>query len=198
VVVLASIDDYAAVTGSYPADEGRVHRLLELASDAVLAGAHGQQIVSGTVTSTVRPWEGVAYLPQRPMTAVASVVADGATVDPSEYRWEPGGNRRPALLIRREDGRDVWWPMGELTVEYTAGWVVVPGQIVAAVVAMVVGTMTAGGGPAVTQEGAGPFQMSFAPGQSPDLSLTRSTRRLLDQLCGVDGPSSVPVHRDQP
>lgn len=198
MVALASIDDYAAITGAYPDDHGRVHRLLELASDAVLAGAHGQQILSGPFSCTVRPWDGVVYLPQRPVTAVDTVHLDGELVDPTGYRWEPGGNRRPARLLCRDDSGDTWWPDGELAVEGTAGWATVPGQIVAAVVAMVAGTITNGGGPAITQEGAGPFQMSFGPGQSPDLALPMSTRQLLDRLCGVDGPTSVPVGRDQP
>lgn len=200
MVALASIDDYAAVTGAYPADTARVARLIELASDAVLARAHGQQIISATVTSTVRPYEGAAYLPQRPVTAIESVVVDGVTLDSDRYRFEPGGNRRPALLYRRHAGRDVWWDCGELTVTYTAGWDPVPGQIIGVVVAMSKGVSDTGGSAPIIQESTGPFQVSVSAAavQTPDMALTESAQSIIDALCSVTGPASVAIGRDQP
>lgn len=199
MAALASIDDYTTITGSAPADPVRVGRLLEMASDAVLAGAHGQAIVSAERTATVRLFDGIAYLPQRPVTGVAEVSDHtGTVIDPTGYRWEQGGDRRPARLVRRTNGIDDYWTVPELTVTYTAGWARVPGQVVAAVVAMVVDALASGGGPALVQESAGPFSATVAEPQLPNLSLTPSTVVLLDQLCGVDGPSSVPIARDLP
>lgn len=199
MAALASIDDWTTITGSAPADPTRVARLLEMASDAVLAGAHGQAIVSAERTATVRPFDGIAYLPQRPVTEVAEVLDHTATViDPTGYRWEQGGDRRPARLVRRTNGIDDYWTVPGLTVTYTAGWARVPGQVVAAVVAMVVAAMDTGGGTALIQETAGPFSATVAEAQLANLSLTPSTVALLHQLCGVDGPSSVPIVRDVP
>ena len=197
MAALASIDDYEAITGQAPtgADAVRVGRLLELASDAVLAGAHGQQIIAGTSTEVLRPWEGVIRFPQRPVTAVTSVTVAGTVLAPDDYRWTRGGDRRPAYLIRRSAGVDIDWDWPEVTVEWSHGWAQTPGQIVAVVCAMAESVMTGGGGPAVVQESTGPFQVTLAAGQaqSPDMSLLPSTRVVLDRLCGVDGPASVPV-----
>lgn len=200
MAALASIDDYAAFTGGFPADPARVSRLLEAASDAVLFGAHGQNITEATYTVAVVPYEGVAYLPQRPVSDVAAVTVAGQSLPASSWRWSPGGNRRPAVL-ERVDGTDVVpWTDGPLAVTFTAGWDPVPGPVVAAVVAIVKGLIDSAGAAPMTQESAGPFRVSFASAhiQGPDMSLTLSTRRMLDRLCGVDGPGSPRVMRDHP
>lgn len=199
---LASIEDYLAITGKDPAavDFDRVLRLLEMASSSVLAGAHGQQIVSGPFNATVQPAAGVAHLPQRPVTAISSVIADGTAVTSPGWRWEPGGYRRPARLIRRVDGHDAPWTCAELVVTGTAGWDPIPGQLVAAVVAMAHGVAENNGSPALASEGAGPFNASVVPGhvQAPNMALTDSTRAIIDDLCGVARGASVAIIREWP
>lgn len=200
MVALASFEDYIAITGQDPdaVDYDRVLRLLELASSSVLASAHGQQIISGPFTATVRPVDGVAHLPQRPVSAIASVVVAGATVASPGWRWEPGGYRRPARLIRRIDGHDTRWTCAELTVTGTAGWDPIPGPLVAAVVAMAHGVAENNGSPALASEGAGPFNASVVPGhvQAPNMALTDSTRAIIDDLCGLVKSASVPMVRE--
>ena len=192
-MALAGIEDYIAITGCVR-DASRVSRLLDLAESAVLAGAHGQQIVRGTTTNlVVEPYDGFIWLPQRPVVEVLSLIIAGELVDPSTYQVMPGGDRRPAVIIPVAGHRFT----AAATVSYTHGWDPVPGQIIAAVVAMASGVIANAGGQPVRQEGAGPFQISLDAGQAPDMSLSPSTRQVLDRLCGVDGAASVPVYRDR-
>lgn len=203
-MALASITDFEVMTGTPVGTDKlfRVGELLDMASDAVLAGAHGQTIVQGTTTMTVYPVEGVAYLPQRPVTAVAAVVADGLTLTAgTQYRFTTGGNRHAARLIRRCDGYDTLWRARELVVTYTHGWPVVPGQIRAAVCAMVKAVMEQEGGPRVTQDsrtvGPSTKSRSFDPkdAQSSTMALTGPTKSLLAELCGLRGQGSIGTPR---
>lgn len=199
MAALASIDDYQDLTGQVVAaeDEVRITRLLGFASEAVLAGAHGQTIEQSTTTDLIcRPYEGVVYLPQRPVTAVTSVSVGGVTVDPSGYRFTSGGNRRHAKLIRRVTGGDSCWAdCLEVTVTYVHGWATIPGPIISAVVNMASSVVANAGGPAVAQEGTGPFSTTFATFdlQSSTMSLSGPTKSVLAALCGVDQMASVPV-----
>lgn len=204
-MALATIADYELITGiDVPSGAAttRVTALIALAASAVLAGAHGQQIESATVTAeTIRPYEGIGYFKQRPVTAVATVAVvhpDGTTTAQTvntDYRWTRGGNRRHAKLIRVVGGIDSMWGPEPLLVTYTAGWATVPAQITAAIVAMVNSTMVNGAGAPNTSASVGPFTRSQEPGeiQSPTMRLNGPTQSLLDDLCGVDGFSSVPV-----
>lgn len=219
MTLLASTDDFQAITGQTLDGSGltRVSTLLGFASDAVLASAHGQEIVQSESTETLRQFDGVFYFPQRPVAAVSLVEINGLTVDPSLYRWEAGGNRRPAKLIRRYLGSDYRWgevaeyPWAEFpgrypylgrtleaeaTVTYTHGWDPIPGQIIGAVVAMVAGVMETGGGTRVSSEANGTWQAAYETGQASDFSVSDSTRKLLDRLCGVDGFAFVPAKVD--
>lgn len=203
---LVSTDDWAVITGSE--ETAQVARLLEMASDAVLANAHSQNILEQTYTDVeLGQFEGVYYFPQRPVSAVASVSVAGVVVDPSGYRWTPGGDRRPATLIRQLFGYDTYWswdprygfdivdslPAPSVVVTYTAGWESVPGQIVAAIVSMVSQTISNGFGPSMTLERVAGYEGKWEPGQTPDLGISSSTQAVLDQLCGVDAFTSVPM-----
>lgn len=141
-MALASTTDYQEileVTLDPPAT-ARVTRLLEAASQAVLA-AYGQDILQATDTAVViRPSDGLVSLPQRPVTAIGPVVHQGVTiplagVDPSAmgYRWTPGGSRQGAYLVRVVNGFDRGW-RDPVTVTYTHGWSVIPAVVVMAVV----------------------------------------------------------------
>ena len=203
-MTLATLNDYETLTGAVVAagDLDRVGALLGWASEAVLAAAHGQQITLATSTDVdLYPSSGVVVLPQRPVvevTEVATVDASGVAtvlVADDDYRWEAGGNRRPALLIRRRNGIDSYWGTTTVRVTYTHGWDIVPGPIVAAVCSMARALAASGGGPAMRQTIVGPFQGAAAEGdlQSAAMTLTASAQRVIDQWCGVDAPTSTPI-----
>lgn len=228
-MALATIADYEAITGTtVPASPSpirtRIQLLLDLSESAVLAGAHGQLIAEQTYTDvTLRPFEGVAYFPQRPVSDVASVAIvdsngdETALTEGDDWRFEPG-NGRPAKLIRRRFGRDDWWgntaaevgfgQVGsgatELKVTYTAGWDPIPGQLVGMQVAMVIGTMGSGGQPIASShsETAGPFSETdtyeATEVRQANYALTPSDQVILNRLCKVKGHTSVPVAASAP
>jgi hypothetical protein len=216
--MLASTADFEAITGQTldGPTTARVLRLLEFASDAVLASAHGQTIAQATTTDVLRASEGVFYFPQRPVdpTSVVMVMND-ITVDPSMYRVEPGGYGHPAKLIRRFYGGDYRWgqvagfpwdqfpgrypyvgrrPEAEATVTYTHGWDPVPGQLVAAVVAMANGVFTGrGGGQEVRSQAAGSFSETLTAPQTANFAILADTQAIIDRLCKVKPGPNVPV-----
>lgn len=215
-MTLASTTDYETITGTTldGATETRVAALLAMAESAVLAAAHGQNIASTVYTDVmVRPTNGELYLPQRPVTAVASV----ATVDSNgtvttlvantDYRWEPGGHGRPARIVRRRLGRDSFWgtvanPVGwingdeaEVKVTYTAGWDPVPASIVGICVAMARDSMTNSGGPAVTAEALGDASLSYDRSalRPAPMGLTVADLSVIEELTCVKKPSGVSI-----
>lgn len=200
MTALASTTDYETLTGQHldDAEVTRVGDLLEMASEAVLAGAHGQNITSQTYTdATLYVHEGRFLFPQRPVTAVSSVVVDGTTYTTDDYRWIPGGDGRPAELIYRVSGYDRPWPYHEAVVTYTAGWATVPFPLRAAVVAMASGayrgstntviTTTAGGAP-IPEYPAINIALTA-------LKLTPAVQAVIDTWCKVRLPASVEVSR---
>lgn len=213
MAALASTTDYEALTGQTldDAELARVSRLLELASDAVLAGAHGQLIESTVYEdATLYNHEGAFYFPQRPVTAVASVEVGGVTYSAGDYRFTSGGNGRPAMLIRRVSGYDARWGWHdgsarpyygvgseEATVTYTAGWATVPAQIIAAVVAVARGAYMGSADTVLTATAAGAFVPEY-PGSNLNLvamKLTPAVQAVVDQLCKVRPPGSVEIGR---
>lgn len=202
-MALATIADYEAITGTALDDPSpertRVERLLALSESAVLAGAHGQLIEQGTITGlVVRPSEGLVYLPQRPCVSVTEVVYEGETLDDTGFRFEPGGDGRPALLIRRCDGRDSSW-LCDVTVTYVYGWDPVPGQIIGMVVAMANSKIVNGAAAPVTAKAVGPFSASVdaADAETPTFAVSARSQATLDALCGVLSPTSVRVVVDR-
>lgn len=100
--------------GTLPASAGST---LEMVSAIVRAEAR-QSFTRGTSTVTLFPREGWAYLPQRPVVSVASVTSDGSPIT----NWEL---ERDRLWI----GCGVW----AVTVTFTHGYTVVPGDVLAIV-----------------------------------------------------------------
>lgn len=210
-MTLASTAQYEAITGvtlvADSAEKTRVETLLDLASAAVLAEADGQ-LIEATADDevTLYPFEGTVRFPQRPVTAVSSVVlSNGGTsvtlTAGTDYRWTAGGNRRPAYLIRVRNGHDSYWTLGDVVeVTYSHGWATIPAQIVAIVVAMVKAIVDNDGGASATSETAGPFSESWdashvEPGA---FKLSPSADEVLDDLCGIDGPVSIDIGRGAP
>lgn len=205
-MALATTDDYEEITGE-ALDEGdtaRVSRLLEIASAAVLASAHGQTIIEASTTVDLAPGAGgVIRFPQRPVTAVASVTLDGSVLSASDYRWTEGGNGQPAYLIRRCLDRDAAWSC-PVTVAYTHGWATVPEPIVAALVMLAQQAKNVGdaGGRQVvsTSKAIDDYTTTTTYRQAGGLDMAIPTwvQATLDLLTKVDGPTSIAVVRERP
>lgn len=209
---LATTADYEALTGQTldAAELVRVSRLLDLASEAVLAGAHGQNILRATYTGVVvYPVDGAVFLPQRPVTAVSSVAVNGVALTSGAFRFTPGGNRRPAILTRWSGGVHVPWSYSAsvngysrcappaITVTYTAGWDAIPAQIIAATVAVARGAYMGSADTVLTATAAGALVPEY-PASNLNLTamkLTPAVQAVVDQVCGVRAPSSVAVVR---
>ena len=200
MTALASTNDYETLTGQHldEAEVARVEDLLEMASEAVLAGAHGQNITSQTYTGiTLYAYEGRFLFPQRPVTAVSSVVVDGTTYTTDDYRWTSGGDGRPAELIYRVSGYDRPWPYHEAVVTFTAGWATVPAPLRAAVVAVASGAYRGSADTVLTATAGGALIPEY-PAQNLNLlamKITPAVQAVIDQLCKVRGPSSIDVVR---
>ncbi|MGE3835250.1 MAG: hypothetical protein AB7H43_10735 [Acidimicrobiia bacterium] len=195
-MALASTVDYEELLGVTleGADVTRVERLLELATQSVLASAHGQLIAEDvTVDLELIPVDGLIVLPQRPVTAVAEVVYQGSVLGAEDYRWTPGGDGRPAYLIRVVNGFDRGWTH-PVTVTYTHGWATTPEQVVAAVVFLAAALRRAGDddGRTVSTESVGSYSVGYrgdASGLPPDVV------EMLDNLFGLHPPTSVAAVR---
>jgi len=202
-MTLATTADYTAITGTELPDGSpelaRVELLLGYAESAVLAGAHGQLIAATTITDlVVRPYEGLVYLPQRPVRSVITVTYEGVSLtEGTGFRVQAGGDGRPALLIRLCDGRDSSW-LCDVTVTYQAGWDPIPGQIIGMCVAMAKSMIDNDGGAGMASDTAGPFSSSWEDAQPSGLGLTQGQQATLDKLCGVRGPASIATVRDYP
>ena len=202
-MTLATLDDYANLTGTVvaEADEDRIEALLAMASDAVRLEAQ-QTIEEATYEDVVLfPWEGIAYFPERPVTAVGSVtvnlgLTDEKVLTEADYRWTPGGKGRPAMLIKQFAERDDYWRVGDrLTVTYDAGWETVPAPLIAAVVAMTKSIVDRQGGQAVVSTTTGPFSVTYdtMDRQSSTLALSPAALAVVRRLCHVPRFASVPV-----
>lgn len=202
MVALASIDDYEVATGQQLSAEEkpRLTKLLGWASDAVLAAANDQAILSAVHEDvTIYNRDGRFWFTQRPVTAVESVEVDGVTlVEGTDYRWTSGGSGRPALLIRRVNGRDSHWTCPEATVTYTAGWSDVPGDLVAIVCTLAKQTFQ---GSAMTPQTAvtpsGDFGTDYPQSRIEKLVPAPDAfqRAVIDRWTKVAGPTSVEMAR---
>lgn len=158
MTALATLTDVAAVAQAVPtADQSRVTRLIEIVSARVQRYT-GQTItaVAGDVV-TITPHDGELRLPQRPVTAVASVVIGGTTIDATLYEAKANGvlkRRAPtAAGVDSQFGflasgwpvNGEWpWPPLATTVTYSHGYATVPDDL-AGVVAEVVASRWLGG-----------------------------------------------------
>jgi hypothetical protein len=197
-MVLATLDDYEEILGVTAANPDQVERLLSIASAAVLAHAHGQEIVENTTTATLQPSGGVVRFPQRPVTAVSAVTYDGASrTSGTDYRWTAGGDGQPAYLVRVVNGLDDYWA-GPVTVTYTHGWATadIPEPVKVAVVMLALQTiqLVADGGRQVTAESIDDYSRSFAASDDP---LPYWIQCALDSILGVTGVTSVQLVRER-
>lgn len=145
MTALAELSDVEAVTSRSiqdPADITNVERLIELVSAAAIRRTGQQiiQVVNDVVT--VHPHDGVARLPQHPVTAISSIVVRGLTVDAALYEFQANGYLRRLSPIGWNAGFDSglgwattemynptgapideWgWPPLPMTITYTHGY----------------------------------------------------------------------------
>lgn len=128
MAALATVADVEAVTGrtfAAGAETNRVTRLLELASAAVRA--YTGQTLSAVADDVVpvRPDGGYRFrLPQRPVTAVASITRGGSPLAATSYWWSRAG------MVESVYGT---WGVDVLTVTYSHGFTPVPDDVILAV-----------------------------------------------------------------
>ena len=206
MMALATLPDLVARIGRDLTceEEARVQALLDDAS-ALVAGFTGQTF--GLVEDdeiTVRAQGAVIRLPQRPVTAVSSVVAVGGAGLPdiplADWRWDG------LDMIRLGDGYSVinlperWWDdqdgyPGTFRVTYSHGFTSSPADVVAVVCGMVLRTMTAptsvGG---VTSETIGPYSYRLeSAGVGTAVALGEMERKALARYRKTTGMISVRV-----
>lgn len=185
-------------------EDARLDALLEDASALVRAYTGQDFTATASQTVTLRAQAGMIRLPQRPVTAVASVVAIGINGTPDvplvDYWWD-GLDQ-----VRLGDGNyvinlpEVWWDdedgyPGTFSVTYSHGYGTVPPDVLAVVCGMVLRTLTAptsvGG---VTSETIGPYSYRLeSAGVGTAVSLGEMDRRALARYRRRVGTSTVRV-----
>lgn len=161
-MTLASIEDFAHVSGQPvdPAEEDRVVRLLEMASDTVRSYT-SQRISRETATQTLRCDGGRIWLPQRPVVEVVAV--------------EVGG--QATSYVRCGDTLHIDADVCDVDVTYTYGYDPVPGEIAATVALLAARLAVNGAG--VKQESVGSYSVTYASGDAG--GLTRREMRTLSR-----------------
>jgi hypothetical protein len=149
---LATPEDLAARLGRYLTDveATRAGALLTDAS-AMVRAYTGQDFTTATDQATLRGQGGTIRLPQRPVTAVTSVIAIGGDGAPDvtviDWIWDGLDQIRVGEGSFVINLPAVWWDddgyPGTYRVTYTHGYADVPADVVAVVCGMVLRTLTA-------------------------------------------------------
>lgn len=203
MTVLATLDDLEQRLGRDMTDveAARVDALLADASAMVRAFTGQDFAVVEDDQVTLRGQGGTIRLPQRPVTAVTSVVAiggDGAP-DVTVVDWVWDGIDQ----IRIGEGSfvinlpAVWWDddgyPGTYRVTYSHGYETVPADVVAVVCGMVMRTLTAptmAGG--VRSETIGPYSYQLdAAGTGLSVAMSQADRDALKRYRRTEGMISV-------
>lgn len=102
----------------------RVAATITRACGVAAAGAQAPTLRSETLSETFRLARArdCLVLSRRPVTAIASVTADGTALDADDYETEDGAG----LLYRLSGDCRTDWCAAKVVVAYTAGWPVVP------------------------------------------------------------------------
>lgn len=134
MAALATVEQFTALLGRpLSADEeSQVGALLDGASARVRTYT-GQDFTQATTTSQVKVRNRIARLPQRPVTAVASVVdLNGNAV---VYTWLNDDRIQIGHRFQHDTFAFEPWhdPLGEVRVSYTHGYTDIPDDIVAVV-----------------------------------------------------------------
>lgn len=125
MAALATVDDVADVIGPIPeAAATRVSNLLDKVSASVRR--YTGQTFDAVTDDVVRVWprDGYVRLPQRPVTAVSSVVIYGTAMAEGSYEFTANGYLRPLAPLLWDNGwecPDWLWPSTPVTVTYDHG-----------------------------------------------------------------------------
>jgi hypothetical protein len=183
MATLATVADVEAVSKTVPAgDLTRVNRLIAMVSARVVSYT-GQRFDEASETITVYPVDGIARLPQRPVTAVASVVKDGTLLDSSLYAWTANGYLRP---VQSTDA--AWlletWPSCQLVVTYTHGYAAgdLPADVSMVVAEIVAERWLAGSQNAegLVSESIDGYAAAWGSSSSPASALSPDHKQVLD------------------
>lgn len=116
---LAAVKVELSISGS--ADDTALTALIDGASAAI--ASHCRRVLAEETVQEV--WRSVYQGPDAPLilarvpvSAVASVAVDGATLDGADYEIDPASG----LLWRLADDARAWWSAAKVTVTYTAGY----------------------------------------------------------------------------
>ncbi len=201
---LATKPDLAARLGrDFTSDEAaRVDALLA-DSSALVRAYTGQDFAAvAAQTVTLRAQGGMIRLPQRPVTAVDSVVAIGINGTPDvtlvDWWWDGLDTIRLGAGNYVINLPEVWWDdedgyPGTFSVTYRPGYVDSPADVVAVVCGMVLRTLTAptavGG---VVSESIGPYSYRLeSAGVGTSVSMSEADRRVLDRYRRKAGTMTV-------
>lgn len=150
---LATLEDVEAVLGRDLEDDEilRVDRLIAMMTKKVrtFLGQYIEEVENDAVELEPDSW-GRVRLPQRPVTAVASVTVEGETVPAALYTWTAQG------ALTRTFG---YW-LSPVTVVYTHGYETVPDDIAAVVAELVVAKFSTPEGQ-VRSESIGSYSVSY-------------------------------------
>lgn len=149
------------------ADTATATQALDTASGAIRSYTR-QTLSAATTTDQLRAnWSSEIVLPERPVSAVASVVVAGPywsqTLTSTDYRWTRQGSLYVSPLAGSPaDGRGSWGgPEATVTVTYTHGFAVIPDDIRGICLAMATRSMAVPVSAGVASESIGSYSVSF-------------------------------------
>ena len=179
-----------------------------IAMGSALVRSYTRQQISAITADTVTlagNWAQRLVLPQRPVTAVSSITINGVTLDPASYSWDRYGNLYQLTGSSLPDSSgtltgavsQLWGPAGSsftsyaggpswsgpmavIIVTYDHGYAVTPAEITNEIAGMTAMQIATGAG--IEKETIGTYSVSYARSPSGGLSLSDSTKKVLDQF----------------
>jgi hypothetical protein len=203
---LATLDDVVALLQRdlTPSEQTNATRLLGMASSVVRK--YVRQDITQTVNDVVTlpgNWSNVLELPQRPVTAVSSVVMNGATLPTTQWRlvdsrlfigtgswqtdygtmlWGGPALYGPAGSTAGPQATGASWqgPQASVTVTYTHGYAEVPGDVVNVVAGLVALAVASPVG--VNMEQVGGYKVQYSRSEGGSMRLTAEDKAALSYL----------------
>lgn len=203
MTALANRADLVARLGRDITSEENIRVDALLADASVLIRSYTKQdFGAATSTVTLRAQGGMIRLPQRPVTAVASVTAIGINGVPDvglvDWWWDGLDTVRLGAGNGVINLPEAWWDdedgyPGTFSVAYSHGYASVPPEVVMVACGMVLRTLTspavAGG---ITSETVGPYSYrSESPGLGLAVVMSTSDRQALAKYRRATGTTSV-------
>lgn len=191
MATFAEFADVATYLGVEEAtlDENQVDLLLEIATGAIRDECGGQVIeqVAGDAIEIRGVWAPELWLPQFPVTAIASIAIDGNEVDDTGWRFSRDGmvTRYPGAGIAAPPldgpdwvGRSHWGgPDVLVAVTYTHGYAQIPTSVKGICLDLVKRAIRAPDAGAVIQETVASYSVSYS--REAASTLTKGERRRL-------------------